>query len=204
MPKILAAVLFLASMAYTQVKTRTDNVRETIHGVELTDPYRWLEDQNSPETRAWLAAQNEQTHAFLDKLPGRDALRKRATELTKVDSAGMPVERSGLYFYTKRLSDQEQPVIYMRQGPAAKDEVLVDSNTLSKDATAVATLYDVTYDGKAMVYGVHQGGEDESVLHVMDTDTRKDLPELIKARYSGVSMTPDHRGLYYGLLAAHG
>jgi prolyl oligopeptidase len=205
MPKILAAVLFLTSVAYTQVKTRTDNVKETLHGVELVDPYRWLEDQNSPETRAWLAAQNEQTHAFLDKLPGRDALRKRATELTKVDSAGMPVERSGRYFYTKRLADQEQPVIYMRQGPAAKDEVLVDSNALSKDSTAIATLYDVTYDGKLIVYGVHHGGEDESVLHFMDADTRNDLAEqLPRARYEGVALTPDRGGAYYGIITADG
>lgn len=202
---ITVALLTLVSMAYSQVKTRTDNVKETLHGVELTDPYRWLEDQTSAETRAWLAEENKQTHAFLDKLPGRDALRKRATELTKVESSGLPSEHGGRYFYSKRLANQEQPVLYMRRSATAAEEVLVDSNTLSKDATAVANLYDVTPDGKLIAYGVHFGGEDEGVLHIMDTDTRKDVAApLPKARYMGVAMTPDHRGLYYGVLKEDG
>ena len=84
--------------------TRSDNVREVLHGVEMVDPYRWLEDQNSPETRAWIDAQNRYTRSVLDSIPGRERLSKRIAKLLKVDSVSEPVERKGKYFFTKRLA----------------------------------------------------------------------------------------------------
>ncbi len=92
--------------------TRTDTVVDRFHGVEVHDPYRWLEDQNSPETRAWINAQNEYTESILRNLPGREPIRQRLAELMKVDSIGVPQERNGRYFYLKRAADQDLSVLY--------------------------------------------------------------------------------------------
>src|SRR5215510_9648434 len=82
--------------------TRQDNFRETIHGVEIVDPYRWLEDQDSPETRQWIDAQNRYSHSMLDGLPSRTAIQKRLTELLRVDFVGQPFERGGRYFLFRK------------------------------------------------------------------------------------------------------
>src|SRR5215813_8326333 len=96
--------------------TRVDNVTETLHGVTITDPYRWLEDQNSPETRAWINAQNEYTASIIGTLPMRDRIHARLTQLLKVDSVSAPIARGGRYFFSKRRADQNQSVIYLRNG----------------------------------------------------------------------------------------
>ena len=106
--------------------TRQGDVKETLHGVTVADPYRWLEDQESTETRAWITQQNDYTHKILDRWPGRDRLEKRLAELKKVERISTPIERSGRLFYRKRAADQEQFVIYTRLGDAGKEEVLLD------------------------------------------------------------------------------
>ena len=115
--------------------TRVDKVTETLHGVTITDPYRWLEDQNSAETRAWINSQNEYTASRLGSLPFRDRIRERLTQLLKIDTISVPIARGGRYFFSKRRADQNQSVIYVRNGLAGKDEVLIDPNTMSADQT---------------------------------------------------------------------
>ncbi|HWP44207.1 MAG TPA: prolyl oligopeptidase family serine peptidase [Blastocatellia bacterium] len=186
-------------------KTRTDNVTETIHGVKITDPYRWLEDQKSPETRAWIDAQNEYTESLLRTVPGRDRIKQRLTELLKIDTISVPIARGDRYFFSKRRADQNQPVLYMRKGLNGKDEVLIDPNTMSADQTTSVNRLDVTEDGKLMAYGVRQGGEDEVSVALMDVDTRKDLPDrLPKGRYFGISIKPDKSGFYYSRFSPSG
>lgn len=90
--------------------TRVDTVSETIHGVTIADPYRWLEDQNSRETRAWINAQNDYSAAVLGSLPGRNQIRERLTQLLKVDTIGTPIAKGGRYFFSKRRADQNQSV----------------------------------------------------------------------------------------------
>jgi prolyl oligopeptidase len=115
-----AALLALPSVAPCAVatvrppSTRTDNVKDVLHGVEIVDPYRWLEDKDSPETRAWIDAQNQFTDSQLEAQPGREAIRKRLEHLLKVGQRTVPFERGGTYFYTKRRADQDLPVIVMR------------------------------------------------------------------------------------------
>src|SRR5713226_9569523 len=96
--------------------TRVDNVAETLQGVTITDPYRWLEDQNSPETRAWINAQNEYSASVLGSLPFRGLIRERLTQLLKIDTISAPVARGGRYFLYKRRADQNQAAIYVRNG----------------------------------------------------------------------------------------
>src|SRR6476469_7157465 len=107
-------------------KTAVHEVREMLYGTEIVDPYRWLEDQDSPETRAWIQAQMEYTKSWLDTLPGRDTIKQRLSELLQIDTFGIPQERRGVYFLMKRAADQDQYVLYWRKGLHGQDEVLLD------------------------------------------------------------------------------
>ncbi|HLE35964.1 MAG TPA: hypothetical protein VI699_02340, partial [Candidatus Acidoferrales bacterium] len=185
--------------------TRTDNVKETLHGVEVTDPYRWLEDQEAAETRAWIAAQNAYSDSVLSELPGVAGLKQRLTPLLKTDFTGTPVERGGRYFFSKRLADQEQSILYVRKGLSGRDEVLIDPNPMSADHTTSVQLAEVSDDGKMIIYRVRQGGEDETTLQAFDVETRKNLSDSFpRARYSSIALTPDKSGLYYSKQTAAG
>ena len=185
--------------------TRADEVKETIHGVVVSDPYRWLEDQDSAETRAWIAAQNACTQKALSDLPGREAIAKRLGELIKVDTISLPVERGGRYFYAKRLAGQDLYVLYMRRGTAGAEEVLVDPAGLSADHTISVNFEGFSDDGKMVAYGVRKGGEDETSIHFLDTDTRKELAYVLpRGRYSAVSFNRDMSGFYYSELGSAG
>jgi len=181
-------------------KARRDDLRETIHGVSIADPYRWLEDQKSPETRAWIEAESAYTQKFLDDLPGRKALRKRFAELLKIDTVSAPVACEGRYFFSKRLANQDLSIIYLRQGIDGRDEVLVDPHPMSRDHMVSVAIQDVTRDGKLLAYGVRRGGEDEVSVVFLDVDTRKPLADhLPRARYMGLSLKDDKTGVYYSL-----
>ena len=130
--------------------TRTANVTESIHGVTLTDPYRWLEDQDSPDTRAWIKSQNEYSASVLGAIPFRNRIRERLTQLLKIDTIGTPFARGGRYFLSKRRADQNQSVIYVRNALNGKDEVLLDPNTMSADQTTSVQIEDVSPDGKVL------------------------------------------------------
>jgi prolyl oligopeptidase len=203
---LLAALSILASgllWAQTPVykkppPTRTDNVKEVLHGVEIVDPYRWLEDQWSPETRAWIEAQNEYTDSILGSLPGREQLERRLSELMKIETIGMPTERGGRYFYRKRRPDQDLFVYYVRDGLNGTERVLLDPHGMSPDNTVSVNIQDISRDGKLVVYGIRQGGEDEIAMKMLDVDSGSLLPDsLPKARYYGISLKPDKSGYYY-------
>ncbi len=185
--------------------TRVEEVKETIHGVVVSDPYRWLEDQNSPETRAWIDTQNACTQSLLKTLPGSDAIAKRLGELIKVDTIRLPSERGGRYFYSKRAAGQDLFVLYMRRG-TGPEEMLMDPASLSADHTTSVNFEGLSDDGKLVAYGVRKGGEDEVSIHFIDTDTRKDISDsLPRARYiSGASFKTDKSGFYYSKLTDDG
>ncbi len=192
----MATDLFAAQPARAP-ETRTDNVTETIHGVTIHDPYRWLEDQQSSETRAWIDAENAYTRSVLDAMPGRAAISKRLEELLKTDHFGVPVVRHGRYFFMRRLKDQNQFTICLRTEAHGPDEVLVDPNRAGGDQTASVNISDVSDDGKWLVYGTRQGGEDEVAVTILDVDSHKEVDRLPRARYEDVRVTPDKRDLYY-------
>jgi prolyl oligopeptidase len=191
----------MGSRALAQTKppeTPVEKVQEVLHGVALVDPYRWLEDQNSPRTRAWIASQNEYTQSVLKAFPQRAALTKRLEALLKVDVETTPIKRGNRYFFSRRLANQDQAVLYVRDGLDGKDLVLVDPSGLSADHTVSVNLMDVARDGKLMAYGVRQGGEDEVAVQFLDVDAKKDLKDTLpKARYSGLSIKPDNSGFYF-------
>lgn len=169
-----------------------------LHGVAIADPYRWLEDQQSPATRAWIEAQNAYSRPILDRIPGREAIARRMGELMTVDTMGMPQVRGDRHFFVKRRSGQQLAVIMTRRGERGEDEVLVDPKPLSPDGSISAGLSAVSLDGARLAYTLRRGGEDEVEVRFLDVNSRKELPEkLPKGRYWGVSLKPDHSGYYY-------
>lgn len=179
-------------------KTRKEDVKEVIHGVEVSDPYRWLEDENSPETKEWVEAQNRYTDSLIGSLPGREALRKRLTELMRVGWVGMPVVRNGRYLFSRRDRDQELAVICMRKGLVGKDEVLIDPHSMSPDRTTNVAILHVSDDGTLMAYSVREGGQDEVSIRLLDVDKKVDLPDALPKRlYFDCCLKPDKSGLYY-------
>ena len=181
--------------------TRRDNVKETIHGVEIVDPFRWLEDQDSPETRAWIDAQNKHTDAYLGGPETRAKIAKRLEELMRVDRIGAPIARNGKYFYTRQKPSDEQAILYVKEGLGGQERVLFDPLQLSKDHTTSASYMDVIRDGSLAAIGVRRGGEDEVETRIIDAKTLKELPDgLSRAFREQVSFKPDATGYYYSQL----
>jgi len=185
-------------------------VTETLHGVEITDPYRWLEKDDTPETRWWVEVQNRYTDALLEVLPGRERLRRQLRKLLELDVAGRPWVRGDRFIYAHRRPGEDRASIVLRSGENGTGEVLLDPRTLSReeggfeDGLQVRVL-DVSRDGSLLAYSVQEGGEDEVEVRLFDVDRRRTLADrLPKARYFGVSILPDNRGLYYGRELAPG
>jgi prolyl oligopeptidase len=205
-PAVLAAATLSALVALAPParsadpgppSTRTTDTADTLYGVSLPDPYRWLEDQKAPDTRAWIDAENAYTDAVIGPLPGKERIERRLTELIKIDLVTSPVVRGGRYFFSKRAADQEQPVLYVRKAEGAPDEVLVDPQTLSAEHAISVVFADVSADGRMVAYGARLGGEDEVEVRLLDVDAGRVVDTLRKARYSGINITPDKQGVYY-------
>src|SRR5258707_13135553 len=136
-----------------------DVVTDFLHGVAVPDPYRWLEDQDSPRTRAWIEEQTRYARAYLDNLPGRERIRERIREFLAVETYDSPQIAGGRHFFRKRLPDQVQPCIYVREGADGEDRLLIDpSERRPSNYTAVKPLR-VSPNGRLLLYEVKEGGE---------------------------------------------
>jgi prolyl oligopeptidase len=179
-------------------------VTDLVGGHEITDDYRWLEDQNAPDTRAFIKAEQAYTDSYFAQIqPLRDRLVKRLTELERVDSVSEPIEENGRLFYTKRLASENQASIYFRNRFDGPEIRLVNAGTLSADGNASVNIAYISSDGKLLVYGERHGGADEAAIHIFDVDARKDLSdELPLARYSGFGFSG--HTLYYAKILPNG
>jgi prolyl oligopeptidase len=178
--------------------TRRDDVSEVLHGVTISDPYRWLEDESSPEVRAWMDAQDAHARAELAKLPGRDAFQQRLAELFYFDAVGAPLNYRGRYFYTRKHADKEKTIVYWRAGERGEEKVLFDPNTWSDKGTKSLGAWWPSRDGRLIAYNIKENNADESELHIHDLVAGKDLPVVIAGtKYAGLSWTPDGKGFYY-------
>ena len=187
-----------SSADITYPDTRKGDASDDYHGTKLADPYRWLEDDNSEETKAWVVAQNKVTHTFLDTIPQRDELRKRLTKLWNYERFSAPFERGGWFFYSHNTGLQNQSVFYVTDSIEQQGRVLLDPNTMSKDGTVALTDTVPSEDGKLLVYGTSSGGSDWQEFRVRDVATGKDLDDHIKwVKFSGASWAKDGSGFYY-------
>ncbi len=173
-------------------------VTEIFHGVSVTDPYRWLEDQDSPRTRAWIEEQTRYARSYLDNLPGRERIRERIREFLAVQTYDSLQIAGGRYFFRKRLPDQEQPCIYMREGADGEDRLLIDpSERGTGKYTAVKPLR-VSPDGRVLLYEVKEGGERTGTFELLEIETQKRLPDLLPRGYlRGFAFAPDGKSFYY-------
>ncbi len=178
--------------------TAVKPVHDVYGSADVVDPYRWLEDQQSAETRAWIDAQEKCTESALGQLPGRAGISKRLAELLRTDTLSTPTERGGNYFFTKRLANEDLSKIYVRHGANGSDEVLVDPLPWSTDHSASTSIETISKDGKLLFFGRREGGQDEVTVHVLDVETKKELPDVFpRADYFSVDVTPDDKGVYY-------
>ncbi|HXG93289.1 MAG TPA: prolyl oligopeptidase family serine peptidase [Blastocatellia bacterium] len=183
-------------LAYPQAK-KVDVV-DDYHGTKVADPYRWLEDVDSPETKAWVEAENKVTFAYLSEIPAREQIRQRLTKLWNFERYSTPFKRGSRYFYSKNNGLQNQSVLYWTDSLAAEGKVLIDPNTLSSDGTVALSGTSFTDDGKLMAYGLAASGSDWQEWHVRDVETGKDLPDVIKwVKFSRASWTSDGKGFFY-------
>ena len=147
---------------------RREDVVDTIHGHSVRDPYRWMEDSSRPDVQKWLAQQDAYTRQFLSKLPGRDAMARRLSELSYVDWVGPPVRRGNRYFFPRRHADKEKIVYYWQEGIAGTPRVLLDPNTLSSDGSIAVKGVFPSLDGKTAAYLVSVNNADHATLRVVD------------------------------------
>ncbi|MDP9381104.1 MAG: prolyl oligopeptidase family serine peptidase [Chloroflexota bacterium] len=179
-------------------ETRAVPIAETLHGVTLTDPYRWLEDGEASEVRQWVERQNEYTATILDAVPGREELRERLTELLAMGFVGSPSLRGPYSFFMKRQGTQNQPILYVREGLDGTARPLVDPNPLSEDGTVTVDWWYPSEDGHLVAYGLSSAGNEKSTLHVVNVASGERLGDTIpNTRYSSVAWLPDRSGFYY-------
>jgi len=176
--------------------TKKDNTVDTYFGVKVPDPYRWLENDTTKETAAWVKAQNKVTSTYLAKIPFRDKLKERLTNLANYEKIGAPFKKNGKYYFYKNDGLQNQSVLYVQNSLDSQPEVFLNPNKLSEDGTVALTGISFSKDGKYFAYTVSRSGSDWREIYVMDIATRKLLDDHIQwAKFTGASWQGD--GFYY-------
>jgi prolyl oligopeptidase len=179
--------------------TRREDVADTLHGVRVADPYRWLERAEEPAVKAWMQARDGEAREALLALPRREALARRFRELYYIDSISPPYREGKRYFYSRRHADKEKRVHYYREGAKGPEQVLLDPNTMSTDGSVSLSGISISQDGRYVAYSLSHNNSDDAVLHVKDLDTGKELPTdtIPGARYAYPQWLPDSSGFYY-------
>jgi len=168
------------------------------HGVKVADPYRWLEDLDSEETRKWVEEQNKLTFGYLAEIPARTTIKERLTKLWNFEKYGVPFKEGNRYFYTRNSGLQNQSVLYSVNSLEAQPQVLIDPNTLSADGTVALSGTAVSNDGKFLAYSLSASGSDWQEWKVRDVGTGKDLTDHLKwVKFSNASWTRDGSGFFY-------
>lgn len=177
-------------------ETRKTDTIDVYFGTQVADPYRWLEDDNSEETAAWVKAQNDVTNAYLAKIPFRDQVRERLTSMWNYPRYGVPFKKGGKYFFFKNDGIQNQSVLYIQDSLQAEPRVFLDPNKLSEDGTTALGTYSVSKDGKYFAYAISKAGSDWNEIYVMETETGKQLADKLEwVKFSGISWREN--GFYY-------
>ncbi len=192
------AELCAMNNAFTYPDARKSDQTDNYHGTEVADPYRWLEDPDSAESRAWIDAENALAFGFLEKIPAREKLAKRLTTLWNYERYSMPSLQGGRYFYGKNDGLQNQSVLYVAESLDAAPRVLLDPNTLSEDGTVALSGAATSEDGKYLAYSLSAAGSDWSEWHVRNVDTGEDTKDHVRwVKFSGASWAKDGSGFYY-------
>ncbi len=205
MPSYLSPIALVAIFASTASAqslkypdTRKVDQSDTYHGTVEADPYRWLEDDNSAETKAWVKDQNAVTDKFLDAMAQRAPVKKIYTDLYNYERFGLPWKEGGRYFWTRNDGLQQQSVVYTATSLKAQPQIAIDPNLLSKDGTVALTGMKVSRNGRYLAYGVAVAGSDWQMWQVRDLTTGKNLLDKTEwVKFSSAEWTPDSKGYFY-------
>ncbi|MFP5274763.1 prolyl oligopeptidase family serine peptidase [Coleofasciculus sp.] len=182
----------------TYPTTRKADQVDDYHGTKVADPYRWLEDPDSDETKAWVEAQNKVTFGYLEDIPQRESLKQRITKVWNYEKYGIPYKEGNRYFYFKNDGLQNQSVLYTLTSLDGEPRVLIDPNTLSEDGTIALSGAAMSDDGNRMAYGLSTSGSDWQEWKVRDVETGEDLSDHLQwVKFSGASWTTDNQGFFY-------
>src|SRR4029077_7188091 len=178
--------------------SHVEAVTEVLHGVPVTDPYRWLEDQDSPRTRDWLGTQTRDARSYLDSIPHREHTRERIRKLLDIETYDSLQKVGGRYFFRKRFVGQEQPCICFREGRDGSDQVLIDPTLRGTGSHTAVKPVRISPDGRLLLYEVKQGGERSGTFELLDIETRATLPDFLPRGYlRGFAFVPDSQAFYY-------
>lgn len=173
-------------------------VTDILHGVPVVDPYRWLEDQTSPRTRRWIDEQTQYARSYLDRVPKRAQIRARVRQFLAVETYDSLQKANGRYFFRKRLPDQEQPCIYMREGPCGPDQLLLDPSELGCGTHIAVKPLRISPDGKLLLYEIKEGGERTGRFAMLDIANRLTLPDVLPRGYlRGFAFAVDGKSVVY-------
>jgi prolyl oligopeptidase len=173
-------------------------VTDILHGVSVTDAYRWLEYQDSPRTHAWIEEQTLYARHYLDSVPVRDHIRERIREFLTVETYDCLRTAGSRYFFRKRLPQQEQPCTYMREGVYGEDELLIDPLERGTGKYTAVKPLQLSADGRLLLYEVKEGGERTGTFELLEIETRKRLPDLLpRGHLRGFAFAPDGKRFYY-------
>ena len=190
----------MSTFHYPAVR-RDETVVDVLHGTQVPDPYRWLEDPDSAETKAFVAAQNELFFSYIEKCPFRSDFRRTLTELWNYEKYGCPFKRGEDYYHFHNSGLQAQSVLYQRKGLDAPPRVFLDPNTLSKDGTVSLNTYGFSKSGRYLAYGLSSSGSDWVSVHVRETQegapAEAEARPLEWAKFTGLQWTHDDRGFFY-------
>ncbi|RXH53881.1 prolyl oligopeptidase family serine peptidase [Granulicella sibirica] len=177
-------------------KLSMPGVEEVLHGVTVSDPYRWLEDRRLPETEAWILKQQKLCTEYFERVPGLDALRERVRSYLDVDTIEQPLRIKDRYFYLRHEKGEEQKSICVRYGRTGEERRLIDPSKY--DPFASVRIHRVSQDGKMLAYELRHGGEDRCSIHILDIETTTILPDQLESGYPrGFAFTPTNDGFYY-------
>src|SRR5260370_4273732 len=185
-------------------RTSCEPVTDVIYGVAVTDQYRWLEDQNSLRTRAWIDAQCAHTGSYFASVPMREAIRQRVSELLSIPSVAEPWSVGDRYFFRKRREGDEQPLIVMRNGLFGEETTLIDPEMRGTGSSTCVDIATISDDGRFLAYSVRQGGTDYAALEILDIERHTVLPDRLPEGFcSGFVFDPSGAGFYYAHREAH-
>jgi prolyl oligopeptidase len=203
---LAAGVLAAAAQADVGMKypaAPRGNVVDDYHGTAVADPYRWMEELDSPATRAWVTAEGKLTDDYLAGISGRDRLHTRIGALYEYEKFGEPFQEGGRYYYTRNSGHQDQSVLYTTQDLNAQGAVALDPNALSGTVKLIVTGYVPARDGRLLAYGVSEAGSDWTDWRVRDLNTGKDLPDVGRhTKYYEPAFAHDSKGFYYSAFPA--
>jgi prolyl oligopeptidase len=182
---------------------RRDSALDDYNGVKVADPYRWLEQLDSAETRDWVRAEAQLTDSYLAKIPVRQSIERRLTALLDFEKFGMPFHKGRHYFYTHNSGLQQQSVLYVSAGLNGVPAMVFDPNSLSTNGALAIVGYAASPDGATLAYGVSQGGSDWTDWHFREVASGQDLPDVLRwTKYYPPIFGADGKGLYYSAFPA--